>query len=408
MRHHWSKLERGPGFAEGLRRLPGAVRSETVSAAVVATLFSITGPALLYINTAQTLGFTNRQASSWLFGCYVISGVISLVLSLYYQMPIVGAACIPGATMLATALQGYSFQEAVGTYVCAGFLVLLVGVTGFASRMMKVIPLPIVMGMVAGCMMHYAVDIVKNAREEPFLCGVAILGYLIVPRLWKRMPGMLGALALSLAVLLLTDGWLPAGEAAAFTPPLFTMPVWNSAVLLSVSVPLAILVVGAQNAQAIGVLQAEGYDAPVNSMTIASGVASIIAAFFGGHNANIAGPMTAICASEESGQDKSLRFGAAVINGILSILFGLFASAAIAFTRRIPAVLVNTLAGLGLVTVLVNSLRSGFSGPKFQVGAFTAFVIGLCDLTIFHIGAAFWGLLLGCIVSAILERGDFR
>lgn len=401
-------FERGPGFGEGFRRLPRSIRSETVSAAVVATLFSITGPALLYINTAQTLGFTDRQASSWLFGCYAVSGVISLVLSLYYQMPIVGAACIPGATMLAAALQGYSFQEAVGAYMCAGFLVLLVGVTGIASRVMKVIPLPIVMGMVAGCMMHYAVDIVKNTREEPFLCGIAILGYFLVPKLWKRMPGILGALILSIGTLILTDGWLPGSNVIAFTPPLFTIPDWNGAVFLSVSVPLAILVVGAQNAQAIGVLQAEGYDAPINSMTIASGIASMFAAFWGGHNANIAGPMTAICASEEAGEDKSLRFGAAIVNGMLSILFGIFASMIIAFTRRIPTILVNTLAGLGLVTVLISSLRSGFSGSKFQKGAFAAFVIGLCDLTIFHISAAFWGLLFGCVISMVLEWEDFQ
>jgi benzoate membrane transport protein len=330
---------------------------------VEATLFSITGPALLYINTAQTLGFTDRQASSWLFGCYAISGVISLVLSLYYQMPIVGAACIPGATMLATALQGYSFQEAVGAYMCAGLLVLLVGVTGIASRVMKVIPLPIVMGMVAGCMMHYSVDIVKNTREEPFLCGIAVLGYLIVPKLWKRMPGILGALILSIGSLILTDGWLPGSDVIAFTPPLFTIPDWNGAVF---------------------------------------------AAFWGGHNANIAGPMTAICASEEAGEDKSLRFGAAIVNGMLSILFGIFASMIIAFTRRIPTILVNTLAGLGLVTVLISSLRSGFSGSKFQKGAFAAFVIGLCDLTIFNISAAFWGLLFGCVISMVLEWEDFQ
>ena len=309
--------------------------------------------------------------------------------------------------MLATALQGYGFQEAVGAYLGAGFLVLLVGVTGFASRLMRVIPLPIVMGMVAGCMMHYAVDIVENVGSEPLVCGAAVLGYLIIPRVWKRMPGMLGALAVSLALLLLTNGWLPADGGATLMAPVVALPAWNGTVLLSVSVPLAILVVGAQNAQAIGVLKAEGYDAPVNSMTIISGVGSIIAAFFGGHNANIAGPMTAICASEESGQDKSLRFGAAVVNGILSILFGLFASVVIAFARRIPMVLVNTMAGLGLITVLMNALRSGFSSSKFQMGAFAAFLVGLCDLTLFHIGAAFWALVIGVVVSLICESKDF-
>jgi len=219
---------------------------------------------------------------------------------------------------------------------------------------------------------------------------------------------MLGALLVAIIMLLVTGALLPAAGTATLLFPVVTKPVWSGSLFLSVSIPLAILVVGAQNAQAIGVLKVEGYHAPVNSMTIISGLGSILSGFFGGHNANIAGPMTAICGSEDAGKDPSLRFGAAVLNGVLSILFGLFASLVIAFTRRIPTVLVNTLAGLGLITVLMNSLRSAFASSRFRMGTFTAFLIGLCNLTVLNIGAAFWGLLFGCMVSFLVERQDFQ
>lgn len=401
-------LERGPGFTVGFRRLPNALRTETISAAIVSTLFSITGPAFLYVNTALSLGFTNQQATSWLFGCYFFSGIISLVMALYYQQPIVGAACIPGATMLSSALQGATFEQAVGTYVGAGVLVLIIGLSGFASRLMKIVPLPIVMGMVAGCMMQYTISVVVGIQTEPLLCGVTFLGYLLIPRLWKQIPGMLGALITAVILLLVTGDLLPAAEEATFFLPITTKPAWNGPLFLSVALPLAILVVGAQNAQAIGVLKVEGYDAPVNSMTVISGIGSILAGFFGGHNANIAGPMTAICGSEDAGKDKSIRFGAAALNGIFSILFGLFASLVIAFARRIPTVLINMMAGLGLISVLMNALHSGFSSPCFRLGTFAAFLIGLCNLTLFNIGAAFWGLLIGCLISLLAEPTDFK
>ena len=48
------------------------------------------------------------------------------------------------------------------------------------------------------------------------------------------------------------------------------------------------------------------YKAPVNAMTVISGFGGIFSGLVGAHNANIAGPMTAICSSSEAGEDKLL------------------------------------------------------------------------------------------------------
>ncbi len=81
--------------------------------------------------------------------------------------------------------------------------------------------------------------------------------------------------------------------------------------------------IGAENAQATGVLMAEGYRPPVNAMTLISGVGGVLASVFGGHNANIAGPMTAICSSEQAGPDRDGRYVATLVNGLLFLLFGI-------------------------------------------------------------------------------------
>ncbi len=57
--------------------------------------------------------------------------------------------------------------------------------------------------------------------------------------------------------------------------------VQNLGAFLAISVPLAALVIGAENAQATGVLLAESYRPPVNAMTIISGIGGILAGLLG-------------------------------------------------------------------------------------------------------------------------------
>ena len=46
-------------------------------------------------------------------------------------------------------------------------------------------------------------------------------------------------------------------------------------------------------------------------------------------------------------------------------------------------------------------------GGRFTLGALVTFVVTVADLAILNVGAAFWGLLAGYLVSWLLERPDF-
>jgi benzoate membrane transport protein len=56
--------------------------------------------------------------------------------------------------------------------------------------------------------------------------------------------------------------------------------------------------------------------------------------------------------------------------------------------------------------VLQSAFVSGFGG-KFSLGALVTFLITVAGVSIFGIGAAFWGLVFGYAVSRIAERRDF-
>jgi benzoate membrane transport protein len=143
-------------------------------------------------------------------------------------------------------------------------------------------------------------------------------------------------------------------------------------------------------------------------MTPISGIGGTLAPLFGGHNANIAGPMTAICSSEQAGEDKDGRYVATVVNGILFALFGVFAGVAVALVSALPPTLIAAVAGLAMIGVLISAFRGAFGVTGFQTGAFTALVIAMSGVTILNISAPFWALLGGVLVSLVVESNDFK
>ncbi|MDA0191669.1 MAG: benzoate/H(+) symporter BenE family transporter, partial [Proteobacteria bacterium] len=330
-RDNGSIIERGPGFREGLRDLPAAINLNSVSAGTVAAIFGCSGPALIVIGAAAAGKLTSGQTVAWLLAIYGLGGLISLLLALRYKMPINGAYSIPGAAIMTAAFASFSFPEIVGAFIMSGAIVLLLGVTGVIGRIMHWLPMPIVMAMIVGAMIRFGVGAVDSVKAAPIIAGSAALAFFLTMRFIKTFPPVLAALIVGLFAAAATGSIQAATVDIAFVAPEFTVPVFTMAAFFGVAVPLAALVIGAENAQATGVLMAEGYKPPVNAMTIVSGIGGILAGCMGGHNANIAGPMTAICSSEQAGEDRSKRYGATVVNGLLFGAFGLLAGVAVPF-----------------------------------------------------------------------------
>ena len=401
-------IERGPGFGSGLRDLPKHLNPATIGAGLVAAIFGCTGPALIVINGAQEAGLTSVQTASWIFGIYVFGGLISLVMALYYKQPVTGAYSIPGAVLVVGALQGFTFAEMIGAYLAAGLIVLILGLTGVVRKVITWIPFPIVMAMIAGALIRFGIGVVDSLLTAPIIVGAAIVGYVLLSRFIKAIPGVLGALVIGGIAAAFTGSFGAIEGDFGLIAPELVAPAFNIGAILAVGVPLALLVIGAENTQAMGVLMAERYRPPFNAMTIVSGIGGLLAPLFGGHNANIAGPMTAICSSDQAGENKDGRYAATVVNGILFGLFGVFAGIAVALVTALPPELTATLAGLAMIGVLLSAFQSSFSEKRFQLGAFVALVIAMSGVTLFGISAPFWALVGGVLASLLLETKDFR
>lgn len=391
----------------GEPRLRQAFNSRSISAGVVAALFGCTGPALVVINAAEAGRLSNAQTVAWLFAIYVLGGLISLFLALRYRQPICGAYTIPGAAILSASLTVIPFSDALGAFIMSGLLVFVLGVTGLIGRLMHWLPMPIVMAMIAGAMIRFATGAVDAVVSAPLMAGAAALSFFLIPRFSRSVPPVLVAGVVGLVLAYALGQLQPADVNIAWVMPVLTMPTFSIDAFLAITIPLTALVIGAENAQATGVLMTEGYRPPVNAMTVISGIGGVLAGLLGGHNANIAGPMTAICSSEQAGDDPRLRYGAALVNGVLFALFGLFAGLAVPFILAFPKALIVVVAGLAMIGVLLGALQQAFQkGGDCQIGAFVALAVAMSQFTLLGISSPFWALLFGVAVSWLL--GELR
>lgn len=388
-----------------LRQFPASITFKTTTAGIVAALFSCTGPPLIIMNSAAAGNLSTKELTSWIFAVYFFGGVLSLVLSLLYRQPLVGAFSIPGTVFVGISLTQITFSQALGAYIVSGLILVALGFSGVIKKTMRFLPQPIVMGTIAGTLLHFGTDIIKSSYSAPLLGISSLFGYFFTQRLFKRVPPIIGALAGGVAVLLVNGSYAFGMDLHMVAPSVF-YPEFSLKTVLSVSMPLVVLVLGSENAQAIGVSKAQGYDPPVNMITIASGLGTIIGAFFGAHSVNMAGVSTAICAAPENG-DCERRYTGSIVAGLLFMLFGIFNSIAISIIKVLPEEFINIIAGLSMIGVLIGAFQLAFSGRRFRTGAIFSLLIAMSGISIFFISAPFWSLVGGIVISYITEPYDF-
>ena len=381
----------------------GELNSKNIAAGIASGLLAITGPPVIILEAASKGNFTMTQTILWMFSVYFFGGIYSILMPLYYRMPIVGAHSITGVAFLATITTQFSYHQLIGSYIFAGLLMLLIGYLGIFSKLLEYVPKQIISVMLAGMITKYMVTFIASVHQIPLVGGISVVSYFIFSKWNKRIPPMVAAIMTGFILLLLTQPLNSGGLASAFVFPTPQLPVLNLLSFLSVSIPLALLILSNDAAVGIGALEQNNYCPPVNRVIAFSGIFSIITSFFGGQSANVAGMMTAICSDEEAGP-KDKRYMGAVVSGIIILLFGLFAWKLVPLIQALPSAFVSILVGFALLGVFGNSLSVGFSKPTMKLSTSFTFVIALSSITVFNISAPVWALLIGTFISRYVEE----
>ncbi len=376
--------------------------------AIVGFVFAASGPVAIILSVGLGAGLSESDLASWIFGCFFVNGLLTILFSLIYRQPLCYFWTIPGTVLVGPALQSLTFPEVIGAFYATGILMLVLGFSGWIRRAMTAIPMPIVMGMVAGVFLKFGLDLVYALRDGIWIAApmvVAFFALSALPRLARRLPPLIGALLVGLTPVFALGEFGQAGEGAlTLALPNLQVATFSWQAIIELVVPLAITVLVVQNGQGFAVLTAAGHEPPVNAITVACGAGALASALFGAVSTCLTGPVNAILSG---GGDRKGQYTAGIMVGLLALIFAAIAPVFTRFMLATPPTFIAVIAGLAMLRVLQAAFIISFK-DRFTLGALVAFLITVADVSITNIGAPFWGLLFGLVASLILEREHFR
>jgi benzoate membrane transport protein len=299
-----------------------------------------------------------------------------------------------------------AFAEIVSAYIATGLLMLVLGLTGWVRRAMQTLPMPIVMGMVAGVFLQFGLDWVRAFQADVAIAASMTVAFLLVSAAALAFPAAADRGVAVGAVVIWQFGAFAPGldEARMLAAPHLHAPAFSWAAMVELVVPLAVTVLVVQNGQGIAVLKAAGHAPPINAVTAACGVGAIASAFVGAVSTCLTGPVNAIISGTG---ERQTQYAAGVLVGAVAVAFGLFSPLVTRLLLAAPAAFIATLAGLAMLRVLQSAFAIAFQG-RFTLGALATFLVTVAGIPILNIGAPFWALVAGTAVSLLLERKDWR
>jgi benzoate membrane transport protein len=371
------------------------------AAGAIASFVGFASSFAVVVKGLLAMGATQAQATSGLIAVGVAMGLCGILLSLARKIPVSIAWSTPGAALLASmAAPAGGYPEAVGAFIVAAALIVLAGSVERIGRLVASIPGAIANAMLAGILLNLCFAPVRALGQMPLAAFAIIVTWAVVGR-FKKLWAMPAALIVTVIVVAMTmKGAAPSAE--TLLPHLeFVMPQFTLSAAIGIGLPLFLVTMASQNIPGMAVLNANGFHPPMGPLLRMTGYFSFLANMFGGHAVNLAAITAALCSNSDADPDPKRRYWAAVVSGVLYVIFGLAAGAATAFIAASPPILIEAVAGLALLGALGASLMSAMQDAERREAALITFLLSASGLTFYGIGGAFWGLLGGGAMLAL-------
>jgi benzoate membrane transport protein len=376
---------------------------QPVTAGLLAAVVGFGSSFPIVLQGLAAAGASPAEAASGLIALSVMMGLLGIALSLRTRLPISVAWSTPGAALLvATGAPDGGFSGAVGAFLAAALLVVIAGLWKSFGRAVAAIPASLANAMLAGVLLELCLAPVRAVGAMPALALPIVLVWAIAWR-FARLYAVPIAVAVTAAVVLVATPIPPMALADILPRPVLVMPTLSLDALVGIALPLFLVTMASQNVPGLAVLRANGYQPDVAPIFVSSGLASMITGLFGGHLVNLAAITAALCAGPEAHPDPSRRWVAAVANGIGYVLLGLFAGFAAAFIAASPPLLIQAVAGLALLGALAGAMAGALAKEAERLPAIMCFVTTASGVSFFGIGGAFWGLVAGGAMLALVR-----
>ena len=373
-----------------------------IVAGLISVIVNYGGTFILVFQAARVAGLSPELTASWVWSVSIGVGVTGIALSWMARAPIITAWSTPAAAFLVTALATTPYAEAVGAYLISAAAFVLLGLSGWFERVIRLIPNGVAAGLLAGILLQFGIGAFASVSLDPLLAGVLIVSYLAFKRLSARYA-VVGILLLGLGFLLLQARVDLSTVSLALAAPVFTAPAFSLNALLSVALPLFLITLTGQYMPGMLVLRNDGFSTSANPIVTLTGLGSLLMAPFGSHAFNLAAITAAICTGREAHEDPSKRWIAGIAAGALYILVGIFGVTLAAVFMAFPATFIATLAGLALLGTIGGSLASAMAEARAREASLITFLAAAANINLLGIGGAFWGLVIGLLAYAVLN-----
>ncbi|WP_088945149.1 benzoate/H(+) symporter BenE family transporter [Rhodococcus sp. 1168] len=387
------------------------LRDFSISAVVagfLSALINFAGPFLIVLEAARAAGLTEMETASWVWALSIGNGVCGIGLSLFTRIPVIVAWSTPGAALLIASLGGFSFAEAVGAFLVASVAAAVVGYTGWFGWLLDRVPGPVLQALLAGILLPFVVTAAGSFASAPLIAGSIVVVFFVGKRFFDRYA-VLTALVVGIAMTWVTGSFDAVSPSLALGGPVFTMPAFTPAALVSIALPLFIVSMASQNAPGLTLLRSQGYEPNDRLLVGVISTASAVLAPFGCHGINLGAITAAIALGPDAHQDGARRYIAGLSGGLTYLLAGSFGGVLVAGFRSIPSESVSALAAVALLGSTLTALKGAMGGDsRTGFAALTCLSVTMSGVVLFSVGAAFWGLIAGSAVYLLLDPRPFR
>jgi benzoate membrane transport protein len=373
--------------------------------AVAGTVATITGMAAstgIVLAAFTAIGATQSQTASAVMVMVGLYGLLSILLSYRYRMPISIVWSTPGAALLISAGSlGHSFEQMTGAFLVCGLLLTLTGLWPFLGRLISGIPKSIAAAMLTGVIFSFCIAPFKSAENYGAIMLLAIVIWLILYR-FARVWAAPAAMVVIFGLTSIVNGVNLEGT-QVFSSFELVLPEFDLATILGVSVPLFIVTMASQNVPGVAIMKSYGFDVPFRPAMVSTGIGTAISSLFGGFAINLAAITAAINANEHSHKDPAKRWVSSVVGGVGYLVIAATAGLTVAFVLAMPREVVLAAAGVALFATITGSITTAVEVEQERLAAVITFLVTASGVAIFGIGSAFWALLAGLVVLAFLR-----
>ena len=382
------------------KRLPISFTWPALVSGSLVVFISTTGPIAILYQAAAAAKMPVEIINSWLFAVFLGSGLFGLLLSLRFGIPIVGSWASTTTALLVTSLVEHKFSDVIGAYFGASVILIVVGFTGIFSRIMNLIPNPIIMAMLAGVLLTFELKMVYSTKINPLLGIIMIFCYVLGKNLNWKAP-LLVAFFIGLAALSINGQIKLPHLSFSITQPIWTNPTFSVSTFFTLTIPIFLMVMTTQNAPGIALLRAVNYQPPINQIVYVGGILSFLGAGFGGAGVNLSAMTATLAISPDTDPNPKTRYFAGVISGVVYLIAAFFAGIFSTLFGTFPIELTAVLAGLALLPVITHALSNSLENREQRDAAIMTFFVTASGFSAIGIGAPFWGLLAGLLINQL-------